>query len=256
MNLDRARTATSTESASTETPSEDTSSWNTEQKLDWKAGTKPLSTGTTKTTSNTSTSKIPTGNSKKWENPYKNNRNKWVSEITSAYKALGLNDALYIEEGAKADLILIDLLKKADEVNEENVKKVSDIIYQCIKGDGVIYMFGCGHSSLIASDCFYRAGGLANIQPIFIPELMLHVSASNSNLLEKDQLSCKYALEGYNFAKNDVLFVFSVSGINGAPIEVARQGKELGLKVVGIGSSTYFDEKSRHSSGVTVSTSG
>ena len=149
--------------------------------------------------------------------------------------------------------ILIDLLKKADEVNKENIKKVSNIIYECIKGDGIIYMFGCGHSSLIASDCFYRAGGLANIQPIFIPELMLHVSASNSNLLEKDQLSCKYALEGYNFAKNDVLFVFSVSGINGAPIEVARQGKELGLKVVGIGSSTYFDEKSRHSSGKNLS---
>lgn len=74
LNLDRARTATSTESTSIETPSEDTSSWSTEQKLDWKVGTKP------------------TGNSKRWENPYKNNRNKWVSEITSAYKALGLND--------------------------------------------------------------------------------------------------------------------------------------------------------------------
>lgn len=145
--------------------------------------------------------------------------------------------------------ILIDLLKKADAANKENIEKVSDIIYDCIKGDGIIYMFGCGHSSLIASDCFYRAGGLANIQPIFIPELMLHVSASNSNLLEKDQLSCKYALAGYTFTKNDVLVVFSVSGINGAPIEVARQGKELGLTVVGIGSSTYFDEKSRHSSG-------
>lgn len=83
LNLDRARAATSIESASTETPSEDTSSWSTEQKLDWKVGTKPLSTNT---------SEVPTGNTKKWENPYKNNRNKWVSEITSAYKALGLND--------------------------------------------------------------------------------------------------------------------------------------------------------------------
>ena len=148
--------------------------------------------------------------------------------------------------------ILIELLKKTDDVNKENVQKVSNIICDCIKGDGVIYMFGCGHSSLIASDCFYRAGGLANVQPIFIPELMLHVSASNSNLLEKDQLSCKYALDGYKFTKNDILFVFSVSGINGAPIEVAKQGKELGLKVIGVGSSTYFDEKSRHSSGKTL----
>lgn len=89
LNLDRARTATSTESTSTETPSEDTSSWSAEQKLDWKVGTKPRSIGTASTTS---VSEMPIENSKKWENPYKNNRNKWVSEITSAYKALGLND--------------------------------------------------------------------------------------------------------------------------------------------------------------------
>ena len=89
LNLDRARTATSTESTSTGTLSEDTSSWSTEQKLDWKVGTKPPSTGTASTTS---VSEVPTENSKKWENPYKNNRNRWVSEITSAYKALGLND--------------------------------------------------------------------------------------------------------------------------------------------------------------------
>ena len=86
LNLDRARTATSTESTSIETPSEDTSSWSTEQKLDWKVGTKPLSIDTT------NTSEVPTASSKRWENPYKNNRKKWVSEITSAYKALGLND--------------------------------------------------------------------------------------------------------------------------------------------------------------------
>lgn len=86
LNLDRVRTATSAESASTETTSEDTSSWSTEQKLNWKVGTKPLSIDTT------STSEVPTTSSKRWENPYKNNRKKWVSEITSAYKALGLND--------------------------------------------------------------------------------------------------------------------------------------------------------------------
>lgn len=93
LNLDRARAATSTESAATETPSEDTSSWSTEQELDWKVGTKPLSTSTAAgTTSNVSISEKQTEKPRKWENPYKNNRNKWVSEITAAYKALGLND--------------------------------------------------------------------------------------------------------------------------------------------------------------------
>ena len=145
--------------------------------------------------------------------------------------------------------VLIDILKQAEAKNRNNVPLVADMLYDCIREDGVIYMFGCGHSSLIASDCFYRAGGLANVQPIFIPELMLHVSASNSSKLEKHEENAFNALDGYMFTNADVLFVISVSGINGVPVEVAKKGKELGVKVIGIGSSAYFDEKSRHSSG-------
>lgn len=144
---------------------------------------------------------------------------------------------------------LINILKQAEAKNRAEVQSVADMLYDCIRADGIIYMFGCGHSSLIASDCFYRAGGLANVQPIFIPELMLHVSASNSSKLEKNEANCIGALDGYHFTDADVLFVISVSGINGVPVEVAKMGKEKGLKVVGIGSSAYCDEGSRHSSG-------
>ncbi len=143
----------------------------------------------------------------------------------------------------------IKLLKDADEFNKDNINAVSDLFADCIKNDGIIYMFGCGHSGIIAEDCFYRAGGLANIQPIFVPELTLSVSASNSSRLEKDEKNAEKILGGYKFGKNDLLCVFSVSGINGVPVEIARQGKEKGLKVIGLGSSEYFGEKSRHSSG-------
>ena len=143
----------------------------------------------------------------------------------------------------------MDILKQAEAKNSKNIKVVSDMLYDCIREDGIAYMFGCGHSSLIASDCFYRAGGLANVQPIFVPELMLHISASNSSKLEKQEINAANVLDGYNFIPADVLFVFSVSGINGVPVEIAKMGKERGLKVIGIGSSAYFDEQSRHSSG-------
>ena len=145
--------------------------------------------------------------------------------------------------------ILTSLIEKADTVNAEKVKTVSALIADCVKNDGVIYMFGCGHSGLIAQDCFYRAGGLANIQPVFVPELMLHISASESSKKEKREENAAGVLDGFDFTKNDLLFVISVSGINGVPVEVARQGKEKGLKVIGMGSSSYAEEKSRHSSG-------
>ena len=145
--------------------------------------------------------------------------------------------------------IAIKLLKKADRFNKKNIDAVSNLFVDCIKNDGIIYMFGCGHSGLIAQDCFYRAGGLANIQPVFVPELMLHLSASNSSKLEKDEKNAENILKDYEFNKHDVFCVFSVSGINGVPIEIARQANEKGLKVIGLGSSAYAGETSRHSSG-------
>lgn len=144
---------------------------------------------------------------------------------------------------------VIKLIKKADKVNAKVVNAVSALIAECTRQGGIIYMFGCGHSSLIAQDCFYRAGGLANVQPIFVPELMLHISASESSKKEKREENAFGILDGYNFTDKDLLFVFSVSGINGVPTEVARQGKAKGLKVVGMGSLAYREEKSRHSSG-------
>lgn len=144
--------------------------------------------------------------------------------------------------------IITKLIKKADKVNKESMEAASKLICDCIKNDGIIYMFGCGHSGLIAQDCFYRAGGLANVQPIFVPELMLHLSASNSSTLEKDEKNALGILDEYSLTNNDILFVFSVSGINGVPVEIAKEGKERGLKVICMSSSMYDNEESRHTS--------
>ena len=144
---------------------------------------------------------------------------------------------------------LSNLIKQSDRVNKYAVNEAAKLIAECIKNDGIIYMFGCGHSLLIAQDCFYRAGGLSNVQPIFVPKLMLHISASNSSKLEKDEANAPKIFDEYNVTDKDILFVFSTSGINGVPIEVAKSFKDKGLKVISMGSSSYFNEKSRHSSG-------
>ena len=151
---------------------------------------------------------------------------------------------------SKYTSIIVDLINQAEEVNRNKIDGVAYCLYECIKNAGTIYLFGCGHSSLVVSDCFYRAGGLTNIQPIFVPALMLHESASLSSKLEKDEVNAKSVLADYNITENDILFVISVSGINGVPIEIAKEGCARGAKVIGLCSSNYFNEQSRHSSGL------
>ena len=50
----------------------------------------------------------------------------------------------------------------------------------------LVYVFGTGHSHMLAEELFYRAGGLARVVPMLHPPLMLHESASTSTQAERD----------------------------------------------------------------------
>jgi uncharacterized phosphosugar-binding protein len=43
--------------------------------------------------------------------------------------------------------------------------------------DRLIYLFGTGHSHMLAEEGHYRAGGLACVVPILVTALMLHQGA-------------------------------------------------------------------------------
>ena len=50
---------------------------------------------------------------------------------------------------------------------EENMAKAAKILASTTKNEGIIHLFGSGHSSLIAEDVFWRAATLANVHAIF-----------------------------------------------------------------------------------------
>lgn len=68
-------------------------------------------------------------------------------------------------------------IEKMEEVLEsqfENMEKASEIIAGRCKEGGKFYIFGSGHSHMIAEEAYLRAGGLAYVRAILPPELMLH----------------------------------------------------------------------------------
>ncbi len=145
--------------------------------------------------------------------------------------------------------IVRELLSEIEKTQTENINAAARIVAETIKNDGLVYIFGCGHSHIVAEDAFYRAGGLANVYPVFRPGLMLHENASKSSVLEKDEKNAVGLLDKYNFTPNDCFVVISTSGINGVPIDAALQAASKGLPIVAVYSSAYSGEKSRHSSG-------
>jgi uncharacterized phosphosugar-binding protein len=145
---------------------------------------------------------------------------------------------------------LKELLSTVEEAEKENLTKAAERIAECIQKDGIVHVFGCGHSHILGEELFYRAGGLVPISPILIEDLMLHKGAVRSSQLEKkndfaEQFMCEARIQ-----PEDVVIVASTSGRNPVPIDVAEIAKKQGAFVISITSPRYAKTQvSRHKSG-------
>lgn len=127
----------------------------------------------------------------------------------------------------------------------EKILQAARAVYSVLAADGLIYVFGCGHSHILCEETFYRAGGLACVAPIFYPPLMLHEGALESSRLEKETGLAAKVLENYTLTQKDMLFCLSTSGINSVPIELTEAVRDQGVSTVATCSSAYFDQPTR-----------
>ena len=115
----------------------------------------------------------------------------------------------------------------------------SDAVADVICRDGLVHVFGCGHSHLAALDTFYRAGGLACVSPVLDEDLMLHDGAAKSSRMEKMSGIAAEVYRRHRVKAEDLFVVISASGKNAAPVEMLRAAKADGVKTVAISSSSY-----------------
>lgn len=127
----------------------------------------------------------------------------------------------------------------------EKMLQAARMVKRVLANDGLIYVFGCGHSHILSEETFYRAGGLVNVAPVFYEPLMLHESASESSHLEKQPGLAAEVLKNYHFTENDMLFCLSTSGVNPVPVELAEAVHNQGIPTVAICSTAYFNQPSR-----------
>ncbi|MEK4137884.1 SIS domain-containing protein [Kurthia sp. FSL E2-0154] len=103
------------------------------------------------------------------------------------------------------------------------------MIYQSIEQGGILQLFGCGHSQLIAQGAYYRAGGLVPAKAVYIEPLMLHKGAAISSENEKDLSRIEEYWPHFEFQSHDVLIVISKRGKNAVPIEIDLGAKRFAL---------------------------
>ena len=140
---------------------------------------------------------------------------------------------------------IVENLNRIESEESEKLQQVSQMVADTIVNDGLIFVFGCGHSHLPGLDAFYRAGGLANVSPMLDTDLMLHNGAAKSSRMEKMSGISSEIFRRYVPSPRDMIFIFSASGKNQVPVEMADAARAAGVRSVGISSSAYFDRGGR-----------
>lgn len=134
---------------------------------------------------------------------------------------------------------ITDLLGRIESEESAVLDTAAAKVAEVIKADGIVHVFGCGHSHLAALDTFYRAGGLACVSPVLDEDLMLHDGAAKSSRMEKTSGIAREVFRRHSVSEKDLFAVISASGKNAAPVEMLREAKAKGVATMAISSSEY-----------------
>ncbi|MBQ0006806.1 MAG: sugar isomerase domain-containing protein [Alistipes sp.] len=139
----------------------------------------------------------------------------------------------------KAEAILEEVRAK----QAENISKASDLMVEAIKKDELIHVYGGGgHTTLVMGEMFFRAGGLANINPIMETGLSVFNQATKYLELERTVNYGSSIVKYYKVQPGEVFIIFHNIGINPATIDAAEEAKKAGAKIIAVSSSYWQNE--------------
>jgi uncharacterized phosphosugar-binding protein len=151
---------------------------------------------------------------------------------------------------------IINLADTLYNSQKDNLEAFAQAMADTIENDGVIHVFGSGHSVGLGIDIKGRIGSLVPIHIMKMADFTLkgdvpvEVLLDHVNIFERKPGVAKDLYNLYEMKPQDLFVVISNSGINGIVIDIAANAKEDGHKVVIVTSMQHtLAEASRHPSG-------
>src|ERR1700682_2513144 len=120
------------------------------------------------------------------------------------------------------------------------IERASQICADAIAADGLVHLFGTGHSRIPVEDMVPRYGSYPGVNPIVELSMTLHTHVVGANgqrqamFIERVPGLAEVILQNFPFGPKDAMMVFSASGLPAVPVEMARGARRRGLPVIAI----------------------
>lgn len=134
-------------------------------------------------------------------------------------------------------------IQLVQDLMEQQGEKISTAAQWCadsILNDGVVHLFGTGHSRIPLEEMFPRYGSYAGFNPMAELSMTFHTQVVGSNgqrqamFIERVEGFADEILKNWRFGANDILMIFSVGGKTAVPIEMAMGARARGIKVIAV----------------------
>ncbi len=161
-----------------------------------------------------------------------------------------MNPALAYFDAAQA------IISRIRDTQMQALEQAADICANSIGNDGLVHLFGSGHSRIPIEEMFPRHGSFPGFHPMVELSLTFHNPVVGSNgqrqamYLEHVEGFGKVILRNFVLEAPDSMIVFSNSGVNEVVVEVAIEARKKGLPVISVVSMEHcLAAKPLHSSG-------
>ncbi|HET7028340.1 MAG TPA: sugar isomerase domain-containing protein [Candidatus Limnocylindrales bacterium] len=120
------------------------------------------------------------------------------------------------------------------------IEQASQWAAEAIAADGLVHLFGTGHSRIPVEEMFPRYGSYPGFNPIVELSMTFHTQIVGANgqrqamFIERMPGLAEVILSNFTFGPRDIMIVFSASGLSAVPIELARGARRRGLRVVAV----------------------
>ena len=132
------------------------------------------------------------------------------------------------------------VIARVAETQADGIETASHWCADAIAADGLVHLFGTGHSRIPVEEMFPRYGSYPGFNPIVELSMTFHTQVVGANgqrqamFIERMPGLAEVILSNFRFGPADVMMVFSASGLTAVPVEMAAGATARGLRVIAV----------------------
>jgi uncharacterized phosphosugar-binding protein len=148
------------------------------------------------------------------------------------------------------------ILDRFESTQSETIATAAGLCTEAIVADGLVHLFGTGHSRIPLEEMFPRYGSYPGFHPIAELSMTFHTQVVGANgqrqamFIERVEGLAEQILANFELGPPDAMMVFSAGGLSTVSIEMAMGARRRSMPVIAITSVTQsMAGRPRHPTG-------